>query len=698
MRAPVTEHVKMNAVTEIVAPEAEIAGRYSDLVKDGFEGLAPLLSRSAEVRAALEDIAKIGDKTTARKAAALKQKLLSLEPSVTMIGQVKAGKTSLVNAMVGWPELLPADVNPWTSVVTSLHLDPCAKASDNRASFTFFDRTEWDRLVLNGGRMGELAGRAGADDEVEKVRRQIADMQEKSRARLGRKFELLLGQTHDYGYFDSQLVERYVCLGDDFEEDTNTSQTQGRFADITKSADIFMQRPELPLGLCIRDTPGVNDTFMMREQITIRSIRDSRICVVVLSAHQALSSVDMALIRLIANVKSREVVIFVNRIDELSDPARQVAEIRDSIRATLRAHHGPEDAQIIFGSAFWSNSALGMSLDGMPKDSADALLNWAEEALKGRSCPETNEAIIWELSGVPALYRALSERIEEGVGREMVDAVARSARSLASSLQASTNMLSLRSSGAPRQQIDVKSVEMDFQGIGQAGQQALKSEFEKLISDFGTRVDRSHQSFLERATASLIEHLEVYGESTVWKYDPTGLRVLLRSAYQLFSKRTQDSARKVLDAMAGDITGLYWKYGLTDDPEFRIEPPRPPRTPSPVLLGQTIALDLQANWWSRWWRRRRGYDAFAQEFAELIRAETDPITSGLKRDHAVSIREAVNTVLTDFLKEQYSILANIAEQGDMDDDDLAAIFGVSCQKDRAAVLSNVTESLNKFAA
>ncbi len=594
--------------------------------------------------------------------------------------------------------LLPADVNPWTSVVTSLHLKPHTKSSDNRASFTFFDRAEWDRLVVNGGRMGELAGRAGADDEVEKVRRQIAEMQEKSRGRLGRKFELLLGQTHDYGYFDSELVERYVCLGDDFEEDTNTSQDQGRFADITKSADIFMHRPEFPLGLCIRDTPGVNDTFMMREQITIRSIRDSRICVVVLSAHQALSSVDMALIRLIANVKSREVIIFVNRIDELSDPARQVGEIRDSIRATLRMHHGPEDAQIIFGSAFWANNALGASVAEIPKNSADALLNWAEEGLKGRSCPDTNEGIIWELSGVPALFQALSERIVEGVGQETIDAVARSARSLASGLQTSSNMLSMRDKGVPRPEIDCKTVEADFQRIGQAGQQVLTGEFEDLISDFGNRVDRSHQSFLDRATASLIDHLETYGESSVWKYDPTGLRVLFRSAYQTFSKRSQDAARNVLEATAADITKLYLKYGLTDDPAFRIEPPKPPRIPSPVLLGQTIALDLQANWWSRWWRRRRGYDAFAQEFAELIRAETDPISSDLKGDHAVSIRNAAKAVFSDFVQEQSSILSNIAEQGDMNDEDLAAIFEVPCQQDREAVLDSVAESLDKFAA
>ena len=167
------------------------------------------------------------------------------------------------------------------------------------------------------------------------------------------------------------------------------------------------------------------------------------------------------------------------------------------------------------------------------------------------------------------------------------------------------------------------------------------------------RVDRSHQSFLDRATASLINHLETYGESSVWKYDPTGLRVLLRSAYQIFSKRAQDTAKKVLAATASDISELYIKHRLTSDPAFAIEPPRAPRIPSPVLLGQMIALDLQANWWSRWWRKRRGYESYAAEFAELIRAETDPISTGLKSDHAVSIHTEVDTVFTDFLQEQF---------------------------------------------
>ena len=214
-------------------------------------------------------------------------------------------------------------------------------------SFQFFSQDEWDHLVENGGRIGELSSRAGADEELEKVRQQIAEMREKTKARLGRKFELLLGQKHNYAELNDDLMQRYVCMGDDF-EDLEEEDQQGRFADITKSADLYLETNALPMPICIRDTPGVNDTFMMREQITINALRDSRICVVVLSAHQALSSMDMGLIRLISNVKAREVIIFVNRIDELSDPASQVPESRDSITQTLADNNGPENPQIIF--------------------------------------------------------------------------------------------------------------------------------------------------------------------------------------------------------------------------------------------------------------------------------------------------------------------------------------------------------------
>ena len=146
----------MKVDASIEAEDARPAGNAS-LLKQGFEQLEPFLRKSKALRQTLVRLGKIGDKATNRAARKLHHQLKHAEPSITMIGQVKAGKTSLVNAIVGQPDLLPADVNPWTSVVTALHLSPNMGAEENRASFRFFDMEEWSRLLDRGGRIGELA-------------------------------------------------------------------------------------------------------------------------------------------------------------------------------------------------------------------------------------------------------------------------------------------------------------------------------------------------------------------------------------------------------------------------------------------------------------------------------------------------------------------------------------------------------------
>ncbi|NNE88030.1 MAG: hypothetical protein HKN27_08135 [Silicimonas sp.] len=617
---------------------------------------------------------------------------------MTMIGQVKAGKTSLVNAMVGQPDLLPADVNPWTSVVTALHLNPNTAPEDDRASFSFFDMEEWGRLLDRGGRIGELAARAGAEDELEKVREQVVEMREKSRKRLGDKFELLLGQQHDYNHVDGDLIERYVCLGDDFEDDFETSQAQGRFADITKSAELFLHRGALPMPLCIRDTPGVNDTFMIREQITIRAIRESRICVVVLAAHQALSSVDLALIRMIANVKSREVLIVVNRIDELSDPKSQIPEIRDSIRQTLKDHDGPVDAQIIFTSAYCGNAALMGMPEHVEDKARDALTAWAksEDILpKGEM---TDDELMWELSGLPRIYAALSERISEGMGQELLDRVAKSAMNLANGISAAQQVVSRRENDAELPPLQLEQLEGALRKLENKAMETMVGAFDAAIVDFDKRLERSHRSFLERATGSLLQHLDSHGEDEVWEYDPSGLRILMRTAYQVFGRNAQGTTKKVLTQTAEDYAALYHRLFEVSDEDFGIEAPTPPRIPAPVLLGQTIALDLKGSWWSRWWHRRRGYSSFATEFAEMIKAETDPIVDALRGAHANAIRDDAVQVLKDFLMEQRGILTRIASEAQAEPDGIGTLLDENSAAAKRAQLKQTMATLTGFAA
>lgn len=689
----------MNADTNIAAEGATPAAGNAQLLSRGFEGLQPFLQKSMELRQALVRLGKIGDKATNRAARKLHHQLKHAEPSITMIGQVKAGKTSLVNAMVGLPDLLPADVNPWTSVVTSLHLNPHIAPEDNRASFRFFDMEEWGRLLDRGGRIGELAERAGAEDELEKVREQIIDMREKSRQRLGDKFEMLLGQQHDYNYFDNDLIERYVCLGDDFEEDYETSQAQGRFADITKSAELFVHRPELPMPLCIRDTPGVNDTFMIREQITIRAIRESRLCVVVLAAHQALSTVDLALIRMIANVKSREVIIVVNRIDELSDPVNQIPEIRDSIRQTLTEHDGPKEAQIIFSSAFCGNAALMGRADALEDKTRQALVDWLKsEDLIGETAHLTPDQLLWELSGLPQIYGAISERIAEGNGQEMLDRIAKAAMNLATGVDAAQQVVSRREQDADLPPLDVGQLEPALAEVEARAIETMDSAFEKVVGDFNNRLDRSHRSFLERATGSLLQHLDQHGSDVVWEYDPAGLRILLRTAYQVFGRNAQKATKAALLQTAQDYAGLYHRLFEVSEEDFGIEAPTPPRVPSPVLLGQAIALDMKGTWWTRWWHKRRGYRNFATEFADIIKAETDPIVEALRGSHVDAVLEESMHVLQEFMDEQRAILTRIANEAGGHADGVSTILDENSAATKRAQLKQTMATLTEFAA
>ncbi len=630
------------------------------LTQTAFAGFQDLGQRLGKLNAKLAQF-KTDDRTMSGEALRLRKLIRDFEPSVTLIGQVKAGKTTLVNAMTGVPGLLPADVNPWTSVVTSLHLTPALAEGPANAVFRFFSEQEWNQLLQRGGRIGELASRAGADRELEKVRRQLEEMREKSRRRLGRRFELMLGQSHDYDHCNSELIERYVCLGDDFWETADGSTNQGRFADITKSADLWIGRPELPISLCLRDTPGVNDTFMIREQITINALRGSRLCVMVLSAHQALSSVDLALVRMISNIKSRDVIIFVNRVDELADPVREIPEIEESIKDTLARFDGPQDAEIIFGSGIWATHALRGDVDGLDVSSAKSLLAWAEADRNAGTPSDTLDELVWHLSGIPALGQAISNRAVSGEGAALETRIERAMVNLDQSSAMAKAIQTQHRAPTDAPMMPLPQIEAALNEIANEAVTNLDTHFMHLRHSFEDRIEHSRQAFLGRATASLVKHLESYGENETWTYDPSGLRMLLRSGYQVYARTACKQTDDVIRDAAARMSSLFQSALHLSEAEATLVPPPLPQVPAPVVLGQTIALDVRGSWWTRFWRRRRGYDAMVSDFAKLIYEETGPMVTALVAQNADPFETALKATLSEFITSQRALFAEIAQ-------------------------------------
>lgn len=655
----------------------------------GLDTLAADANRAVAIHRALKALEGLTDDKSQKTVRGLRRRLSEIEPNVTMIGQIKSGKTTLINAMIGRDGLLPADINPWTSVVTTVHLKPGLPKEDETAVFDFFEDGEWDRLMRSGGRLGELAQRAGADEQVTKVRQQIEAMREKSKARLGRKFEMLLGQSHRYGYVDAALIQRYVCLGDDFDTAADTTDQTGQFADITKSAQLTLSAPHLPMPFGIRDTPGINDTFMMREQITLQSIRDSRICVVVLSAHQALSTDDLALIRLITNARSRDVVIFINRIDELQDPLRQVEQIKNSIRDTLLVHRAPVAIELIFGSAKWASAAVKGDIGHLTAENKAALLNWAKSPENRPPAHLSPLDMFWHLSGVPQLNAVIAARMSETVVAEERAEIVRRGQNIADAVRAKDNFEERRKAAQSKLSYDAGALTAQITQLARTCETAYREAFDAVFEGFEHRLDRACDGFLTRATDALITHLNESGEETAWSYDPTGLRILLASAYRSFERNYIKMWEELLSSTADDLAQhVAQAIGIGRD-MIPIRPPAPIRIPPPISIGQTIALDLKSSWWQSWWSKRRGYASETDRFRALIEAEVSPVLQSLLADVRDGVGDAGASLLSEFLNEQCRQWAEMGSDADKSANALAGALDLPTLQKRDATLTRI---------
>ncbi|MGA7809264.1 dynamin family protein, partial [Bradyrhizobium sp.] len=275
---------------------------------------------------------------------------------IAVVGQVKAGKSSLINALIGRPRFLPADVNPWTAVVTSLHF---GESSDAGAVYQFFDEHDWERLG-SGGRLQELSLRLGVALDADTLARQIRLMRDRAELRLGRDFRQLLGRQHRFATASPEALERYVCA-EDLERDAadiRPGHSVGRFADITKSADLYFDLPPFAYPTVIMDTPGTNDPFLVRDQLSREVLERADACMVVLNAQQALSSGDVSLLHLLRGLQKDRVVVFVNRIDQLRDPKAEAEAVLAHVRGKLAIEFPGSDIPVIAGSALWAEQAL----------------------------------------------------------------------------------------------------------------------------------------------------------------------------------------------------------------------------------------------------------------------------------------------------------------------------------------------------
>ena len=565
-----------------------------------LEELAEILS---ECRAALADLAEAVGREHRVRAEELSYRVERHAPRIMVVGQVKAGKTALANALAGVGDLLPTDVNPATSAVTSLHLNQPWRQPP--ASFVFFDHADWDSLTTEGGRLGALARRVGNEEEAEEIARQMRALQDRARERLGARYEKLVGGRHNFDHVDPGLLRRYVCLGDE-EGDLRS----GRFAELTREAHIRVPAPDWPMAVTLIDTPGVNDPFLVREQMTLAALAETDLCVVVLSAHQAMTTVDLALFRLLSGLRADQAILFVNRVDELDDPVVQTREIAESLHRAL-AHAGiEEDPALMFGSAVES-----------PQDPA---------------------------SGIAPLRAALGARLMRGrSARPVLDAlaeaqvIARQARSLASVEVA---------------QLDEDEIVRRMAPLAAEAHDTLDAAVEEGWVELREGLQRLVDEFTEAECSRMEEGLRDGVRLGVWTVDTTQLRFRMNERYGAFSAQVTAEAATALGRLARRVGEVY--ADAVGEDSVHPEAPPVPEMPAPVTFSQIMSIDADLGWWRRLFGV--GIRDRVEKLREALRLEALSLVTELGATQVPQFARALETVTREFAETHATALVELA--------------------------------------
>ncbi len=274
--------------------------------------------------------------------------LVPEQVSVMVVGQVKVGKSMFINGLTGRGGMLPSDVNPLTTVVTNLHFN-AAKQQTEGADFHFYDEAQWERLTSRDG----MATEGRSDSKEMLLRKHVDEMQARAEQNLGTGFRDFLGKTHKFDTVDTSVLEQYICS----ESSTPEAVDQDQYNDLIRVADVYFDTSPFPLPITITDTPGVNDPFLIRDEITWQTIGQADYYLVILSAHQAMSQMDEKLMRALQENGSGRAIVFINRIDELGDCDADAKLLRSAVREDISGIFGGAPGAVLAGSALWADYA-----------------------------------------------------------------------------------------------------------------------------------------------------------------------------------------------------------------------------------------------------------------------------------------------------------------------------------------------------
>jgi signal recognition particle receptor subunit beta len=593
---------------------------------------------------------------------------------IAVIGQIKAGKSTFINALTRRPGLLPTDINPWTVVVTALHFRAAPTPPEHAAVFHLFSVDEWRELADGGGRLRELTERLVPGFQSDLLRAQLEVMRKRAERRLGPKFAELLGQCHRYPTVTSELLTDYVSAGD---EGVWPGQRR-HYSDVTRSADLYFNDSPFAFPITLIDTPGTNDPFLVRDEITRRSLENPDLYVFVVSACQPLSAADIGMLRLLNGLNKDRIVVFVNRADQLPNLGTDAEDVKAMVEQRLRAEFPSLNIPVVYGSAWLGNLRLQAEAGEAP-----AVVMPERTPEPGRRvpapCPRIAPAHPQPAAGaeqaraLPVMHMSSGmAEVSAAITRLMcTSSIAMLLRQIAvcaaelvrtadvtdgAELQTITELIEAR-----RQEATALKRRVEDEAAALAAFEdhvkALHASFEEVDAHFkeviatASRLLHNELASLVREFASseadaLLQSLQGRPRQWTWCCDVLPLRERMEAAYlATFQQAAKDIDRveqflyPQLRIIVSSLLPNY-KGGLLEVPAW-------PEglLPSVAPLGDKVTLDLGVTWWRKWFASRKLAKGRANHLRCLIEEDFLQIAEELVGEAGAHLSERVDYIM-----------------------------------------------------
>jgi predicted GTPase len=352
-----------------------------------------------------------------RHEGAIEESLRHLEEGtfqVAFVGQMKAGKSTLVNASIFEDQVLPVASTPQTAKLTVVE-----QGEEPSATVHFYSTEKWS----------EIEERAEQERQSDADNFSYAQQVEQARERLGfGRVEELLGTTRE---IEIDELDEYVASYDEIDG-------EGQFVDVTESVTI-----EYPFdwgeGVEVVDTPGTNDPNEMREQVTHEYLDQADAVVMVLYGGRPANTEDIRFLReKLLNAGPSQVIIAVNKWDQV--PEAQQADVESYLREAL-IEQVEENDELDLPDEFrrslktdeiYPVSAMRALLARTNKDIQSGRHYW-RKVCRRKGIESLDEAL--EASGIEELERGIQEYLVDNKGRELLDGPLRQSRSVLEKLQ-----------------------------------------------------------------------------------------------------------------------------------------------------------------------------------------------------------------------------------------------------------------------